>query len=426
MKKNLLLLILLFSIHPVFAQNDITLEDCYHRARENYPNMKQAEIWQAITSLKKENTKIAYLPQVSLNGQATYQSDVTKVDIAMPGVSIPTVSKDQYKAYAEFRQTIWDGGLTAASLQLEDAILKSNLSQVEVEVYKLKEQVAQAFFTILAMNKQLAVLDAQKTVLEEQLKMVRSGIQNQVLEKSSALSLQAEIINLEQNELQLEAGKKTALHILSILTGQTISEDSNLKTEEPAVVPDAKLSRPELQLFTNQSQQLETQIGLLDKSRNPKLFGFGQAGYGKPGLNMLSDRFDSYYLVGLGLSWNMFDWKKTARQRQVLQLQQEMIQHQEETFEQNMDLLLTQQSEQIDKLLKMLEKDDQLVELKTEITQTTSSKLKNGTINSADYVNDLQAETVAKINRELHRIQLQEAKEKYSIIQGKSSQSQSQ
>lgn len=422
MKK--LLLILFLPIQLAFGQNEISLNDCYGWARENYPNLKQEEIWQEITSLKKENSKTGYLPQVSLNGQATYQSDVTKVDIAMPGITIPTVSKDQYKAYAEIRQTIWDGGLTAANLQLEDAVLKSNLSQVEVELYKLNDQVAQAFFTVLAMRKQQAVLDAQKKALQEQLQVVQSGIKNQVLEKSAALALQAEIINIEQNELQLNAAKNTALKMLSILTGHPISENSNLRFNEPVVTPGANLSRPELQLFANQSVQLQQQMNLLDKSRNPKMFGFGQAGYGRPGLNMLNDKFSSYYIVGLGLSWNVFDWKKTSRQKQVLQLQQQMIQHQEETFTQNMDLLLAQQSEQMEKLKKMLQKDDQLVELKTEITQTSASKLENGTINSADYVRDLQAETVAKINRELHHIQLNESTEKYNLIKGKTTSEQ--
>ncbi|HKI89108.1 MAG TPA: TolC family protein [Draconibacterium sp.] len=414
-----LFILLLLPAQLIFAQNEVSLDNCYSWARENYPSLKQAEIWQEITSLKKENTKTNFLPQVSLNGQVTYQSAVTKVDIAMPGISIPSVSKDQYKAYADFRQTIWDGGLTAANLELEDAVLKSNLSQVEVELYKLNDQVAQAFFTVLAINKQKSVLAAQKTTLQEQLKVVQSGIKNQVLEKSSALALEAEIINIEQNELQLDAGKNTALKMLSILTGHTISVDSKLEFQQSAISPETQFTRPELQLFSNQSVQLETQMNLLDKSRNPKVFGFGQAGYGRPGLNMLNDKFDSYYLVGLGLSWNVFDWKKTTRQKQVLQLQQQTIQHQEETFMQNMNLLLAQQSEQIDKLGKMLEKDNQLVELKTEITKTTASKLENGTINSAEYVRDLQAETVSKINRELHQIQLDEAKEKYNLIKGK-------
>jgi outer membrane protein TolC len=403
-----------------FAQQPVTLEECYQLTRENYPNLKKAELLQEITALNKENIQTKYLPQVILNGQATYQSDVTKVDISMPNVSIPSVSKDQYKAYAEFRQSFWDGGLTSANQALEDAVLNSNLSELEVELYKLNEQVVQAFFTVLAMQQQNEVLEAQKKMLQEKLKVVQSGIRNQAIEQSSALAIEAEIITLEQNELQLEAGKSAALKMLSILTGKEITSVSKMKLENPEIEQDSEIERPELQLFSNQMAQMETQMNLLDKQRHPKVFGFGQAGYGKPGLNMLSDEFDTYYLVGIGVSWKPFDWQQTERQKQVLQLRQEMVQQQEKTFSQNIQLLLAQQSEQIKKLEKLLKKDDQLVEMKTEITKTTASKLENGTINSADYVRDVQAETIAKLNRELHEIQLEEAIEKQMIIRGKS------
>ncbi|SHI88708.1 Outer membrane protein TolC [Tangfeifania diversioriginum] len=417
MKKLLILLFL--PVQLAFAQQPVTLEECYQLTRENYPNLKKAELFQEISMLNKENISTNHLPQVSLNGQATYQSDVTKVDISMPNVSVPSVSKDQYKAYAEFRQSIWDGGLTAANQQLEDAVLKSNLSELEVELYKLNEQVTQAFFTILAMKQQNEVLEAQKKVLQEKLRMVQSGIRNQTVEKSAAFSIEAEIITLEQNELQLETGKDAALKMLSILTGEEITSVAESKLQKTETGDNAKIVRPELQLFSNQMAQMETQKNLLDKKRNPKMFGFGQAGYGKPGLNMLSDKFDTYYLVGVGVSWNPFDWKQTERQKQVLQLRQEMVQQQENTFSQNIQLLLAQQSGQIEKLKKMLEKDEKLVELKTAITKATASKLKNGTINSADFVRDVQAETIAKLNRELHDIQLKEAIEKQRIIQGK-------
>ena len=418
MKKIITLLILPMQL--AFAQQPVTLEECYQLTRENYPNLKNVELLQEITALNKENIQTNYLPQVTLNGQATYQSDVTKVDISMPNVSIPSVSKDQYKTYAEFRQSFWDGGLTSASQALEDAVLNSNLSELEVELYKLNEQVVQAFFTVLAMEQQNEVLEAQKKVLQEKLKVVQSGIRNQTIEKSSALSIEAEIITLEQNELQLEAGKSAALKMLSILTGKEIASVSKMKLGNPEIEQDPEIERPELQLFSNQMAQMETQMNLLGKQRHPKVFGFGQAGYGKPGLNMLSDEFDTYYLVGIGVSWNPFDWQQTERQKQVLQLRQEMVQQQEKTFSQNIQLLLVQQLEQIVKLEKLLEKDDKLVELKTEITKATASKLENGTINSADYVRDVQAETIAKLNRELHEIQLKEAREKQRIIQGKS------
>lgn len=411
-------------IQMVFGQNTVSLDSCYNWAHENYPNLKQAEIWQEITSLNHENIKTNYLPKVTLNGQATYQSEVTGINIPLPNISIPTVSKDQYKAFAEFKQTIWDGGISQLNTKLEDAILKSNLSQLEVEMYKLNDRVSQAFFTALVVKKQTAVLAAQKAVLTEKLKSIESGIKNGVLEKSAALSIKAEILNLEQNEIQLDAGKSAAIQMLSILTGKTISKESGITYNNQEVFANYDLNRPEFQLFENQSGQLKTQMELLDKTRNPKLFGFGQAGYGKPGLNMLSDKFDTYYLVGVGVSWNVFDWKNTSRKKQVVQLQQKMIQTQKETFTQNIQILLSQQKEQIGKLKKMMDNDQQIIVLRTDITKAAASKLENETITTSDYIRELKAETVAKLNFEMHKIQLAEAQEKYDLIRGKSRQSQ--
>ena len=420
MKK--LLILLLLTSNLLSAQPEVSLNDCYIWARQNYPNLKQSEIWREITSLKKENIKTSYFPQVTLNGQATYQSDVTKVDISMPGVSIPSVSKDQYKAYAEFKQNIWDGGISNANTELEEAILQSNLSQIEVELYKLNEQVSQAYFTALAADKQKEVLSAQKEVLKEKLEAIQSGVRNQMVEKSAALVLEAEILNLEQNEIELEAGKNTAIQMLSILTGQAIEEDSKLNYIPQVLNGQTELNRPELDFFSAQKTQLEKQTELLTKTRNPKVFGFGQAGYGRPGLNMLNDNLDTYYLVGVGLSWNAFDWKKTSRQKEVLQLQSEIISQQEETFNQNIRLLLAQQNEQITKLKKLLETDSKMVSLRSEIVKLSASKLENETITTSDYIQDVKAETIAKLNIEIHQIQMNGATEKYNLIKGNSIQ----
>ena len=394
-RKQLVLWFLL-PAQMVLAQEPVHLSDCQQWARDQHPLLKQKELYRQMSELKLENNQSNYLPKINLNAQATYQSDVTHVSIAMPGINIPTVSKDQYKAYAEFRQSIWDGGISEVNAKLEDAILETNLSQLEVEVYKLNEQVAQTFFTALAMDKQKEVLAAQKKVLEEKLKTVQSGVENQMVEKSAALVLEAEILNLEQTELQLDAGKKTAVQMLSILTGKSIDENSSLKYNLPKLNKQNEFSRPELELFSAQITHLQTQNELLSKSRNPKVFGFGQAGYGRPGLNMLNDKFDSYYLVGVGLSWNAFDWEKTNREKQMLQLQQQMISQQEETFNQNINLLLAQQNEQINKLQKLLETDSKMVSLRMEIAQTSASKLENETITTSDYIQDVQAEGVTQ------------------------------
>ena len=67
----------------------------------------------------------------------------------------------------------------------------------------------------------------------------------------------------------------------------------------------------------------------------------------------------------------------------------------------------------------MLDNDNKLVELRTEISKAAASKLENETITASDYIQEIQAETISKLNYELHKIQLNEAIEKYNLIKGK-------
>ncbi len=419
MKRLLLLLLLLFPLQMLQGQQVIHLDSLYLLARENYPNLKQSGIFREITRLEKENIRINYLPEVVLNGQVTYQSDVTGIDIALPNVTIPHAPKDQYKAYAEIRQQIWDGGVSAASAAVEDVLLQINLDELEVELYKLNEQVAQAFFTVIIANKQLEVLAAQKRILDARFKSIESAVKHGTAEKTSLSVVKAEILNLEQNELQMKSVKNAALAMLSIFTGKSIGKDSEFILNEQKTGNGAVTLRPEMQLFDSRIARFDRQIKVLDKSRNPKVFGFGQAGYGRPGLNMLSDEFDTYYLVGAGISWTPFDWQESTRQKQVLQLQQERLKAQETTFVQNLNLLLARQQEEINKLEKMLETDRELVSLRSEVTQAAASKLENESITASEYIREVQSETIAKLNYELHKIKLDEAREKYNLIKGK-------
>jgi outer membrane protein TolC len=419
MKKLLFILLLSFTSFLVSGQEKILLDSCYTWARSNYPNLRQQDIRNDITGLQKENLKVNHLPQITLNGQATYQSDVTGIDIPLPNITIPRPSKDQYKAFAEIQQSIWDGGLTAASVQLEEAILMNHLNQLEVEIYRLYDQVSQAFFTVLTAEKQLEVLHAQKMVLEERLKIIESGVRHGTSEKTPALVIRAEILNLIQNELQMESIKNTGIHMLSVLTGRNIDNSSGFHFNGLPLNADISFARPEIKLFESQRQHFEYQMVITEKSLNPKVFSFAQAGYGKPGLNMLNNQFDTYYLIGAGITWNPFDWNKTARQKKVLQLQQELVNTGQETFIQNINLLLARQKEEINKLQKVIQTDEELLSLRSEVTKAAASRLDNEVITTSEYIREVQSETIAKLNYELHKLQLSEAIEKYNLIKGK-------
>jgi len=415
---KLLFLVLLFPVHLLMAQDGVTLERCQDWARENHPALKQLDLYQQILDIKNENNATSLLPQVNLNGQSTYQSAVTKIALSLPGIKIPTVDKDQYKFYLDFKQTIWDGGLSKARELINKAENAGNLQQTEVELYQVKEKVNQFFFTSFLIQENLKILDKKTETLTARRKIIESAVNNGMALSSELDQLLAELINTQQMNIELNSNKETTLYALSILTGKTADQMRNLVLPAESIVSDNPLIRPEIELFSKQNELLTANSEILQKQRQPKIFGFGQAGYGKPGLNMLSNTFDPYYLVGVGFSWNVLDWKTTQRQKQMIKLQQDIVQTKQESFVQGIDLATDQQNKQIAQLSELMKSDQELIQIRERITKSSESKLENGTITMADYLQDLNAETTARLMLETRKVQLKEAIIKLANIRG--------
>ena len=134
---------------------------------------------------------------------------------------------------------------------------------------------------------------------------------------------------------------------------------------------------------------------------------------------MLSNEFDSYYILGVGLSWRITDWKIARRKKQINAFQREIIGTVQSDFEQKQQMQLVENKEKIANLKKLIQSDEALIELRKSISKRASSELENGTITSTDYLTDLNAETIALIAYETHKIQLVQAIQNNNTIIGK-------
>ncbi len=413
-----IVLLFLLPVQSMLAQEPVTLDQCQQWARENHPVLQQKGLYQQIAELKKVNDATAYLPQVNLNGQATYQSDVTKIGLSLPNVNIKPVDKDQYKFYFDLKQMIWDGGVSQAKALVDQAENESNQQQVDVDLYQIKDRINQFFFTSFLIQENLKILEKKTETLSERRKLLESGVKNGMVIEAELDQLIAEQLKTGQDMLDLETNRQTVLAAMAILTGKTMQTFENLQLTESLLSVDTPTDRPELKLFERQNEQLSVSSDLLRKQRNPKLYGFGQAGYGRPGLNMLNTKFDTYYLVGLGFSWNVFDWKNVKRQQEQLRLQQQLIDTRRQDFVRNIDVATDQQKRQIELLEQTLKRDRELIAVRERITRSSSSKLENGAITTADYIQDLNAEITARLTFETHKIKLEEAKVNFRTIKG--------
>src|SRR5687768_10617203 len=140
MKKLFFLFLVLSKLS--FAQT-VTLEQMQAKARQQYPLIKQKDLIKQTKDISIENLNKGFLPQLTVSGQATYQSEVTTVKIPVPGLSMDPLSKDQYKIVADINQMIYDGGMLKQQRNIQQLNADVEEQKIEVELYKLEERISQ-------------------------------------------------------------------------------------------------------------------------------------------------------------------------------------------------------------------------------------------------------------------------------------------
>jgi outer membrane protein TolC len=415
MKSFLILLICLITV-PLFGQQSITLEECYELATTNYPLAQQKQLLEIQNKLDKDAIATSKLPQLLLEAQATYQSDV--IEVPIPNSNIEPLNNDQYRATLSINQLIYNGGTTNASLNLKNAQLKTKQKQVEVNLYQLKQQVNQLYFSILLTQESKLLLNAKQTQLEAKLKEVKSGIKYGVILPSSDKVLEAELLKINQQSQELESNKLALIETLSYLINQPL--DVSTQFQNPLIENELQsdISRPELELFKLQTKEIEDSESLMAKQNAPKLFGFATGGYGNPGLNMLDNSFQTYYIAGVKLNWNVFDWNSNKKQRQSLAINKDIIETETETFKLNTNIELNQQQKEIEKIEEFIISDLEIIHLRKDVLKAADSQLKNGVITSSAYITELTNLFEDENTLVKHEIQLQLAKANYNIIKG--------
>jgi outer membrane protein TolC len=406
------------------GQTPLTLEQCYNLAERNYPLQAQNGIFPESSALKVKNLNKNYLPQINVNGSVSYQSDVTQVSIelpkGLPELAMPSLSKDWYKLTLDVNQSIYDGNVTRYQKQVEEYNLQADQKGVEVELYKLRERVNQFYFGILLIDQNERLMKSNAERIEAKIREVHSAIVNGAMLEMNLDLLKAELIRIEQSIREMRHDRTTYCRMLAELTATKISDDAILQIPDVTPAPEMYENlRPENQLFAIQRARLDVMKNMVTTKWNPKLFAFGQAGYGRPGLNMLDDSFRPWYVIGAKVTWNPWNWNANKNEKQILSLQSEILRSQQETFDRNLRISAQKELGDIARIADLLAQDQEIINLRSKITRAASSQLDNGVITSSDYIARMNEETQAKLNLEVHKLQLVKARVGYLYTVGK-------
>ena len=105
-----------------------------------------------------------------------------------------------------------------------------------------------------------------------------------------------------------------------------------------------------------------------------------------------------------------------SSKKNILRLSRESLLADRDAFLRNTQLDLTQQSEQLKKLQKLIEQDKENVTLRQSIAQAAQVQLDNGVITTHEYLQKVNAQHLAQQTLLLHQIQLLQTQENQKLI----------
>lgn len=405
--------------------DSVTLGALQAQAVQRDPRGRQLELLASQSALRERSIAAGYLPTLGVSAQGQYQSQVATLPFSLPGgVGAPVPPHATYDTHVEAREALFDPSLGRRQ-EVERAQLAQSQAQVQSSLHALRQAVNDAFFAALQLQAQGAELETGLTDLEAQLRVVAARVRQGAALPGDSAILAAELLRRRQALAELAANRDAALQVLSDLTGRSIEAARLLILpdlgEEVARVRETSgttRARPEYEQFARSRDLLAAQRAAANARDLPRVAAFGRAGYGRPGLNPFARDFTSYWLGGVLVEWTPWNWGTTAREREVLALQQQVVSTEEAAFRESLDRATVRDLATIDRLGRALGEDDAIIALREQVLHETALRFREGVVTSAEYVDRQTDLLAARLARASHRVELAQARARYLTTLG--------
>ena len=195
--------------------------------------------------------------------------------------------------------------------------------------------------------------------------------------------------------------------------------ESEPEREYPGLAAVAALRRrPEFEQFERSRLRLDREIAYTATENRPRLYAFGQAGVGLPGLDQFRTSSDAFWQAGVKLEWHPWTWGSAGRTAAAYRLQQQIVATEEQALGRQLARNVLADLEDIGRLKAALADDERIVTLRAEVERQSRAQFDEGAITTPDYVEARTDVVEARLALERHRVELAQARARYRTTLG--------
>jgi len=389
----------------LLAQSTISLSECREAARSSHSFGKQMELLESAGRAGQDVLRKLITPEISGFAIASYQSDVTRF-LAEDGFAadFSPMVKDQYRTGIYARQQIYDGGVYQQRSALAETEKNLKEASFERQQRMIENGVDELFLQAILLNKGHQILFNQKDILKNRQKQLEALYEEGKVFRVELLEAEAALIRIGSEIKELQASEKKVRAMLSTLTGIPVNPEDSLILPET----EGKDTRKEDPLFRQLRLEMERSTLSEKLSRSaamPNIQAAGSAGYARPGLNLFSSDFDTYWIVGLSVSIPITDWRDHRKKSRLFAIERDQLGIRYDNMRREEELLLRELEGEIRKYKQLIQEDEKLIETNKQIREEYEAMHDQGVASMTDLLQALSEESGAKLRKAGHQIE---------------------
>lgn len=424
MKSITLTSLALLAIFGVRAQA-LDLETCLKMADTANLSIRNARLDMSANEEQSRAYKAARLPKITATADYKYNAIIPGqlVPASFFGGAPGTYATVQFGVpynlsnTVQLQQVIYNPQVNYGLKVLEVNAKVLEIQEV-VQEQNIKEQVANTYFSLQAVNKQLGFIQGNIIAMDKLIANISAMKREEMVVQTEVDKLTISKLNLVNAQQTLEATKLQLEDLMKILIGLPSEQKLELAPDtvvEQSILLDEKASeRPELQL-------IDAQIELNREERNgtnmaylPSLAFYAAYNYTvnmKPEDDVRKGIESAF--IGLRLDWTLFDGLEKMNKQKVNAINYEKMQYQRDLAEQQLNMVTENAKRQIEIKKNSLAIAKEKLMLAQRVYDQTARQFSEGTVPSNDLITADNSLQEAQSNLVGAYVQLRQAEISY-------------
>jgi outer membrane protein TolC len=418
MKSGILLtFILLFTgvvSVPVSAQEvrNLTLDESIQVGLQNSELIHSSKMKVNYAEARLSEINTNRLPSLKLNASYTRLSEIEPYILTTPFGSFDLVPSifNNYNIKLSLQQPLFTGFKLLSSSDIAEYNYEAQKQNYTKDEQQLVLDIKNAYWNLFKVIKVKSAVDENIDLINAHLTDIKNFFDQGLATKNDVLKVQVQLAEAQLRQIDAKNNVELARSSLNNIIGLPLSTNTSVQsdvsiTEEPVpdldqLIKEAMENRPELKAMDFQLKAGESGITLAQSNWYPQIYLTGNYYYSRPNQRIFpaEDKFKGTWDVGVGLSWDIWNWLSTSDQTKEAEAQYEQVKDSYKSLKDGITLEVTQNYLNLLKAKEKVTTADQSVHQAEENYRVTDETFKNGLILNSDLLDAEFALMQAKTN----------------------------